>query len=69
MRSGSGPAALGMVSSFFEGVPGIEREKPSSLMVSQDEDEGVDEGVDDGVEDGVNPGVGLPDATGVVDSD
>jgi hypothetical protein len=58
-----------MVSSFFEGVPGIERVKPLSVMVSQDEDEGVDDGVDDGVEDGVNPGVGFSTATRGVDSD
>jgi hypothetical protein len=39
MRSGSGPAALGMVLSSFDGVPGIVIENPSSLTVSQDDEE------------------------------
>jgi hypothetical protein len=63
MRSMSGPAALGTVSSFFDGLPGIWSEKPSSLMVSHDEDEvvvvGVTVGEYDGEATGVVPLVGV----------
>ena len=39
MRSGSGPAALRIVLSFFVGVSGIESVNPSPSIVSHDEDE------------------------------
>jgi hypothetical protein len=46
MRSCNGPAALGTVLSFFDGVPGIESVNPSPSTVShvEDEDEDEDEG-------------------------
>src|ERR1044071_5211825 len=64
MRSASGPAALGTVSSLFDGLPGIESVKPSSVMVSHDEDEVVVVLVVVGEYDGEAPGVVPPEVMG-----